>query len=366
MIDPRPRSQRGFAAFAGLLGIAVLTLASGQRASAFALEGQSWPAGSNITFQLALGSAGRTLADGNTSWDAAAQPAPSFWNSNVGALTFIANINPSASRNSGDGVNSVFFASNYFGQSFGTYTLAVTYYMFFQGHITEADIVLNTNQSWDSYRGPLRYNSGGMAIGDIRRVVIHEMGHALGLNHPDSAGQHVTAVMNSMISDTEAPTADDISGAQSLYGAPGVTPTPTPTPSPTATPVPTPTITPTPTPTPTPSPSQSATPVITVATTTPSVASGGTATFTITSSVSANSPVSVTYSVSNGTKQRPKKRAALSGVMSAVTIPAGSNSTTVSMSVTAGKKGGSTTVTLSPGSGYSVAFPSSATVLVTK
>jgi hypothetical protein len=52
------------------------------------------------------------------------------------------------------------------------------------------------------------------------------------LDHPDQHGQHVDAIMNSVTSDRETLSADDISGAQSIYAAPGPTPTPTPTPTP--------------------------------------------------------------------------------------------------------------------------------------
>ena len=53
----------------------------------------------------------------------------------------------------------------------------------------------------------------------------------LGLDHPDQHGQHVDAIMNSVTSDRETLSTDDISGAQSMYAAPGPTPTPTPSPS---------------------------------------------------------------------------------------------------------------------------------------
>ncbi|HKP93688.1 MAG TPA: matrixin family metalloprotease, partial [Chthoniobacterales bacterium] len=68
---------------------------------------------------------------------------------------------------------------------------------------------------------------------------LHEIGHTLGLGHPDTGGQRVTAVMNSIVSNQEVLAPDDISGGQFLYGPAPVstpTPTPTPTPAPTATP----------------------------------------------------------------------------------------------------------------------------------
>jgi hypothetical protein len=64
------------------------------------------------------------------------------------------------------------------------------------------------------------------------------MGHTLGLGHPDTGGQRVTAVMNSIVSDQEVLASDDITGGQVLYGA-AVAPTPTSTPVPTSTPTPT-------------------------------------------------------------------------------------------------------------------------------
>src|SRR5207302_9446582 len=133
---------------------------------------------------------------------------------------------------SGDGVNAVVFSNTLFWQQFGSGTLAVTYWRSSGSNIVEADILFNRNQQFDSYRGPLRFGSNGWAIGDIRRVLTHELGHALGLDHPDQHGQHVDAIMNSVTSDRETLSADDISGAQSMYAAPGPTPTPTPAPSP--------------------------------------------------------------------------------------------------------------------------------------
>jgi Matrixin/FG-GAP-like repeat/FG-GAP repeat len=199
--------------------------------SAYSLEGPKWPDASVVNFQLALGNANRTLSDGNTSWNVAASPGLGYWNQNVRHAQFTyTNSNGGAYQN--DGINSIVFSTTMFGQNFGSRTLAVTFYRYYGSTMTEADILFNQNQSWDSYRGALRFNSSGNVIADVRRVFIHEVGHALGLNHPDDAGQHVDAIMNSVISDRDTLSADDINGARVLYGAPSPTPTPTPTPTP--------------------------------------------------------------------------------------------------------------------------------------
>lgn len=112
--------------------------------------------------------------------------------------------------------------------------------------MVESDTLFNRAIPFDSYRGPLQFAAHGPAIADIRRVFLHEMGHTLGLGHPDTGGQRVTAVMNSIVSNQEVLAADDIAGGQYLYGVgTGTTPTPPPVPTPTATSTPKPTATPT-------------------------------------------------------------------------------------------------------------------------
>src|SRR5436190_2578936 len=226
-------SKRAFAhlQLLSILIIWAVFLVVSRLASGYALEGQHWPAGTVATFQMGLGSAGRTLIDGNTSWDTAAAPAFTAWDNVMARLRYTGNV-ASPPVSSGDGVSAIVFSNTVFGQKFGTGTLAVTYWRSSGSNIVEADILFNRNQQFDSYRGPLRFGTNGWAIGDIRRVLIHELGHALGLDHPDQHGQHVDAIMNSVTSDRETLSADDISGAQSMYAAPTSTPTPTPTPTP--------------------------------------------------------------------------------------------------------------------------------------
>ncbi len=210
--------------------LAAILLAAGLRsgAEAYILEGKSWPQPATVTFQVQLGSLTRTLQDGSSSWATAVAPAFTRWTNAAQNITLVAVVNPSTAVAQNDGVNSIVFASTIFGQTFGQGTLAVTYYSNMGSNFVEADILFNRAQTFDSYRGPLQYGSNGYAIPDIRRVLTHELGHAIGLDHPDSHGQQVDAIMNSIISNRETLSADDISGAQSIYGVPGPTPTPPP------------------------------------------------------------------------------------------------------------------------------------------
>jgi matrixin len=336
---------------------AVVATFCGPIASAYVLESGSprWSAGT-VTFQLALGSANRTLIDGNTSWATAAVPAFTIWNQSLGSIQLVAVTNPSAPVSEHDGVNSVAFASTFFGDSFGSNTLAITGYYYSGGRMTEADVLFNNRIQWDSYRGSLRFGSGGAAIGEIRRVLIHELGHALGLDHPDQHGQHVAAVMNSIVSNIDSTAQDDINGIQSIYGA-GTGGTPTPTPTPTATP----SATPTPTPSATPSLR-----TVTISTSTQLVRPGQTATFTVSvSSVNPSVPLTVNY-ITGGTAKM-NRNYVLSGTPRQVIIPAGASSANVMLTVTkAARRAKNVTIFLVSGTGYSLSPTRSASTTITR
>ena len=214
------------------LGIFALTLAClANPARGYVLEGQSWPTGSVMVLRVGLGNPLLPLQDGSTSWHDAIAPAAAMWSSNVQRIQITSN-NSGGSATSGDGVNSVVFSSSIFGQPFGGNTLAVTYYRYVGSTMLEADILFNQARVFNSYRGPLQFPGPGPAIVDIRRVFLHELGHGIGLNHPDTGGQQVAAIMNSIMSNQEVLSADDLAGVHFLYGAPSGTPTPTPNPTP--------------------------------------------------------------------------------------------------------------------------------------
>lgn len=138
--------------------------------------------------------------------------------------TLTSTVRTTLSAASGDNENSLFFASDIFGDPFGSRTLAVTLTRRagFSGmrHI-ESDIIFNNSQTWDSYRGNTRSSR------DIQRVALHEIGHLLGLLHPDEDNppQTVAAIMNSTVSNTFTLQPDDIEGINILYNTPLALPT---------------------------------------------------------------------------------------------------------------------------------------------
>lgn len=175
--------------------------------------GSNWARGP-ITMRLQLTGNSRLL-DGSANFNAAVNGAMSTWNEYVNRSRFTSTTGTAGRGRDGDGINQVFFDSTVYGRRFDRGTLAITTRWTLNGdERVEGDIVFNSAFDWDSYRGNVRADN----VWDIRRVALHELGHVLGLDHPDDNGQSVTSLMNSTIGNLDALTDDDITGAQSLYG----------------------------------------------------------------------------------------------------------------------------------------------------
>ncbi len=175
-----------------------------------------WPAGP-VPLRIMLGSS-QTLSDGSN-FNTSAQAAAETWNARIGAVQFAPTLTTGSPTN-GNGVNELAFAATVYGTAYDDNVLAVTTTFRGGGNTrAEGDTLFNTKYTWDSYRGSTR-----AGVVDLQRVAIHELGHTLGLDHPDQASpvQNVSAIMNSHVGALDTLADDDIQGVQALYGPPGV------------------------------------------------------------------------------------------------------------------------------------------------
>ena len=170
-----------------------------------------------VTLQLKVDNSA-VLSDGTTRATTILAAAQS-WNVQISSLQLSLPIAAVGLGSDGNSVNEIFFADSVYDSELDSSTLAITTVWTSGGtqHI-ESDVIFNTAYSWDSYRGRLRVNG----VQDIRRVALHELGHVLGLDHPDDYfALYLPTIMVRTVSNTDTLQIDDITGAQSLYGVPG-------------------------------------------------------------------------------------------------------------------------------------------------
>ncbi len=167
--------------------------------AAYALEGPRWgsgPAGTGATISWAL--------DGTVPSPFLSQIKAAFatWSSYAN-LTF-QQVVSTASANIGfsnsyiDGLNNVLgqAAYRYSGQSF-----------------TSAKVTFDSGEGWRTVGSEIRSNSGV----NLYIVALHEIGHAVGLDHYNEAPALMNAYLSSSLNKLEA---SDIAGIQALYGTP--------------------------------------------------------------------------------------------------------------------------------------------------
>ncbi|MDO9318154.1 MAG: matrixin family metalloprotease [Gammaproteobacteria bacterium] len=203
--------------------VAVILAALSISALGFNINGAKWPGGRTHLYTSIPG----TAASGLT-WSQALRDAAQEWNEKT-VFKFESRVdyrdpcvgyrnNPANSEfpaGDGDGVNGADFTSDVCGNAYGLNVLAVTLVYTESNRlgaldITEADMVFNKGKAFDIYDGPASGASGT----DFTRVALHELGHVMGMGHEDTRA----AIMRPNIGSTFTLQADDIAGANKLYG----------------------------------------------------------------------------------------------------------------------------------------------------
>lgn len=215
---------------AALAGVAVLLACLPRIGAAFTCEmydGENcirWFEG-EATVKSFLGRPSAPLINGTITWDQNTFMAANDWN--VLNAGFRYNVTtegqfrdpcttPGPCPGTGAaGENPIIFASSVCGGgNFGSDVIAQTVncYRLDNGGIVNAPVFFNQNVGWNAYDGNLI--SG---VTDIRRVILHELGHVAGLGHPDDAGQNVVAIMNRRVSFIDRPQSDDLASMRFIY-----------------------------------------------------------------------------------------------------------------------------------------------------
>lgn len=171
-----------------------------------------------------------SLLNETSDWNSNARAAMSEWNAVGADFTWTEGSAQVAictdDPNNPDEVNSTGWSETYCGVPWGTDVLAVTEVTYMltsssdgtTAYIADTNIIVNSSVNWDAYDGSvLLVGDDEQLIFDFRRVFLHELGHALGLIHPDDVGQEVTAIMNSREDGTYQLASDDSNGIRALY-----------------------------------------------------------------------------------------------------------------------------------------------------
>jgi hypothetical protein len=194
-----------------IAALLLITLLSINSSHAFEVSGNFWENGQAV---FHVGISGSSPAGGT--WNEAFKRSMAAW-SNVSSFEFVA-VNDYLDPCGVSTETGVDFSDTVCGSEFGDGVLAITTTSgpCFNSQcsngfaITDADIVFNSGEAWDVYNGSLRFDE----IVEFERVALHELGHALGLDHSSAN----SAIMRAFISDTDSLQSDDIAGVAAIYG----------------------------------------------------------------------------------------------------------------------------------------------------
>ncbi len=179
--------------------------------SAYLTDGSKWLRG-EAEFYVAVPG----LSASEISWNSAIIDALNNWSSNT--LFDFTIVEEYKDPCVVDGFSSIDFSEDFCGSEFGTNTLAVATRRFElqelgPPNIIEGDIVVNNEERYDIFDGPLDqlgYPNNGL---DFKRIALHELGHVIGLDHEEVN----PAIMGPTLSDVFELQDDDIAGVKALY-----------------------------------------------------------------------------------------------------------------------------------------------------
>lgn len=174
-------------------------LIGGTLVSAFVLLPVRWPSPRTDVYIGALPEPFRTAAG-----SAAAE-----WTSETGFRFTVLFDDRGACDNAGNLLNGIeFFPDDCRGVALGPEVLAVTEVTFMGDQLEAAGTTFNSDLDWAVYDTALRDGNP-----DFARVVLHELGHFLGLDHED----RVPSIMSSFADNTTTLQPDDLEGVRARY-----------------------------------------------------------------------------------------------------------------------------------------------------